>query len=148
MSLQGRKDPLRELGTLRRRMESIFDELLPREEAEETAVARWRPAMDVAENDKRLVLEIELPGMSEKDVTVRVDDHSIVVEGEKKEQRQGEEGEYRWRESHYGSFYRRMSLPPGVDAEHIDARMRNGILRVSLPKLEQAQAKRIQVKAA
>jgi HSP20 family protein len=127
-------------------MDSVFDDLMPSEA--ESELARWRPAMDVAENGDHLTLKVELPGMTEKDVTVRVDDGVIVIEGEKREEKEEEEGEYKWREMQYGSFYRRMALPSGTDTEHVNAEMKNGVLRVTLPKLEQAQGRRVEVKAA
>ena len=114
------------------------------------AVGMFGPSTDVTETDKSVDVSIELPGMTENDIDISLSSDAMTIRGEKKiEHEEKRKGVY-MSERSYGSFYRTVPLPAGVDADKADATFQNGVLTVSLPKTAEAQAKvkHIPVKAA
>ena len=107
-----------------------------------------RPAMDVVENDKEVILRLDLPGLKPEDVNVSIDDHTLTVSGEFGDTIEREGDRYHYRERRSGSFERSVRLPNTVDTEKVDASFENGVLNLTLPKLPQAQPKQISVKAS
>lgn len=103
---------------------------------------------DVVETDGAIEVSIELPGMEMKDIEVTVTDDMLTVRGEKKIERQEEKKGYYLSERSYGTIYRAIPLPPGVDADKAEASFKNGVLTVRLPQSPEAQAKvkRVEVK--
>jgi HSP20 family protein len=100
------------------------------------------PAMEMTETDKAYKIKVEVPGMEAKDIDVTVDDDTLVISGEKKDEREEKERDIYRSERSYGAFERRVSLPSGADAAKIEAKARNGILQITLPKNEKAAASR------
>lgn len=130
-----RWEPVRELNTLQgevnRLFNSVFDAPLA---SASNGVRRWIPAMDLVEADDEFVLRADLPGLSEEDVNVEVDDNVLTVSGERKsEHEERKDGYYRVERSS-GRFSRSLTLPEGVDAEAIKASVENGVLEVHIPK--------------
>lgn len=146
-----RWEPFRELAGLRNRMDRLFDEsfggLLERREG---IRPEWMPTIDVFEEDSEIELRAELPGMTEKDVSITIENGNLVLKGEKMQEHKEEKenGHYRQVESYYGSFYRSFPMPAGVDPKKIDAKMKDGVLHVALPKSEVAKPKPIKIKAS
>lgn len=108
------------------------------------------PAVDIAENDKTYELTAELPGMSENDVQVEVQNGELRIKGEKKEFREEKEKDRYLSERRYGAFERRFALPRLIDAEKIQAAFQNGVLTVTIPKTADAgkATKKIAVKSS
>lgn len=108
------------------------------------------PSTDITETDASVDVSIELPGMTENDIDISLSSNAMTIRGEKKIEREEERKGIYMSERSYGSFYRTVPLPAGVDATKADAKFKNGVLTVSLPKTEEAQAsvRRIPVKAA
>ena len=106
------------------------------------------PAMDVIETDNEIQITAELPGLEEKDVQINVSDNVLTIRGEKKAEKEEKQKDYRMVERSYGSFYRALELPAGVDADKIKADISKGVLKVTVPKPAPAQVKKIAVKAA
>lgn len=107
----------------------------------------WWPSADVSEHDDRITVRIELPGVRSEDVGVSIHGNLLTVSGEKKEERE-DKGEGRYHsERRYGAFRRDIHLPSGVDTDKVEATCRDGVLTVTLPKADQAIAKRIEVKS-
>lgn len=108
------------------------------------------PRTDVTETDEAVEVSVELPGMDEKDIDVSLSDDVLTIRGEKKAEREEKKKGYYLAERSYGSFYRSIPLPPGVDPEKAEAQFKKGVLTVSLPKTPEAQAKvrKIEVKAS
>jgi len=106
------------------------------------------PSMDVKETDKTIEVEAELPGVDEKDVQVTFDDGVLTIQGEKKTEKEETKAGYHVSERSYGSFFRSLELPAGIDADKISANCAKGVLKVTLPKLAGAQtkAKKIEIK--
>jgi HSP20 family protein len=106
------------------------------------------PSMDVVETDKEFEITAELPGLQEKDVQVNVADNVLTIKGEKKAEKEEKDKNYRMFERSYGSFYRTLELPDGINADNIKANLSNGVLKVTVPKPAPAQVKKVEVKAA
>jgi HSP20 family protein len=107
------------------------------------------PAVDVVESEKAYEVTVELPGMDEKNIDVKVTDGSLTIKGEKQEEKEEKEKGYYLQERRYGSFERSFELPESVDPDKIEASFKKGLLTVTLPKKAEAQkpAKKIEVKA-
>lgn len=101
----------------------------------------FHPSMDVKEGEKEIVIYAELPGMDEKDVELLLEESSLVLKGEKKFEKEDKGEGYHTIERSYGSFHRVISLPREIDLNKAQARFKNGVLTVTLPKLEQAKEK-------
>ncbi len=99
------------------------------------------PDVDVTETEGELRVTAELPGMEEKDVEIELSGSQLTVRGEKKEEREETKKDYHVSERRYGSFRRTLQVPDTVDAENINAEMKNGVLTVVLPKTEEAKSK-------
>jgi HSP20 family protein len=104
----------------------------------------WAPPVDVAEDGEKIHVKIEVPGMEEKDLKVNFEDGLLTVSGERQFERR-EDRNYHRIERTYGSFVRSFSLPRSVDASHIVANYRNGILEIEIPKKEESKPKQIQI---
>jgi len=134
--------------SLRDEMDRLFDDfftgfggpLWPATRA--TAVREFMPSVDVGETDGQVKVSAELPGMTEKDVHVELDEDLVTISGEKKEEEEEEKGGRYWRESSYGSFRRDIPLPTGVDTDNAKASFKNGKLDVTIPKSEESKQKR------
>jgi HSP20 family protein len=107
-------------------------------------------AVDVTESDKAYEIKADLPGLSEKNVDVKLANDVLTIKGEKQEEKEEKRKDYYLRERHFGSFERSFQIPEGIDAERVEASFKNGVLTVTLPKTPAAQkaAKKIEIKAA
>jgi HSP20 family protein len=108
------------------------------------------PSIDVSETEKEFEVGVELPGLDEKDIDVRVSDDVLMISGEKRSERDEKRKNYHLSERVYGSFYRAIPLPSGVDADNIQARFSKGVLTVILPKAPDAleRTRKIEVKTS
>lgn len=137
---------------LRRDVNRVFEDFWSRFErpfAGDGGIAAVGPRTDVAETDEAVEISMELPGLEDKDVEVNLSDDILTIRGEKKRESEKNGRGYYMAERSWGAFHRMIPLPPGVDAEKAEARFRNGVLTVTLPKTEEARARvrRIDVKA-
>ncbi|MBN1530623.1 MAG: Hsp20/alpha crystallin family protein [Thermoleophilaceae bacterium] len=127
-----------------REVDRLFDAFFGAGTAES---GRWVPAMDLWEADEHFVLKADLPGLSEEDVTIEVQDGALAITGERHEEdRQDGKGWYRFERS-FGKFSRTLTLPEGVDPDGITAEFNAGVLEVRIPKPEQRKPRRVEVKA-
>lgn len=101
--------------------------------------AAFTPRIDVKEDDVSYEISAELPGLEEKDIEISVSDGLLVLRGEKSGESKEKEGEYFRQERIYGRFERTFRLPDGVEAEKIEAKFKNGVLAIALPKKEEAK---------
>lgn len=106
------------------------------------------PAVDVRENDKEYLLEVELPGLSEKDIEVKIEKGNLTISSKKEESREEKDKEegYVRKERRRFSFCRSFSLPENTDADKVSATFKNGLLNVTIPKAPEAKAKMIEVR--
>lgn len=121
---------------------STFD----RDENGNVATANWAPAVDIKEDDKSFTLLADIPGVEPKDIEVTMDNNVLTIKGERQSEKKTEEENYKRVERQYGVFYRRFTLPDSADADNIDAHSEHGVLKVTIPKKEVAQSRRISVK--
>lgn len=149
----GGEESLHPMMALHRDIERVFDQFwndfAPANIARE-GFGFTTPAVDVSETDKALQVSAELPGLSEDDVDIQITGDTLTIRGEKKDEREEERKGTYVSERTYGSFYRAVPLPPGVDTDKAEASFENGVLTVNLPKSQEAQeqVKRIDVKKA
>ncbi len=144
-----RWEPVRELHTMQNEMNRLFntffDSPSPSNGGGQTVARRWIPAMDVVETQDHFVLRADLPGLSENDVKIELEDNVLTVSGERKsEHEQQSEGYFRVERS-FGAFSRSLTLPEGVDADGIEASFNNGVLEVRIPKPEQHKPRKVQI---
>ncbi len=137
------------LAELRDEFDSLFDRFLSRWAAPfgEQFGLGWSWGLDVEDGDQEVVVKAEVPGFEPDDLDVQVSGNLLTIKAEKKEQKKGREGNGRYEERRYRTFHRTVSLPPGTDPAQIEARYKNGVLEVHVPRSEQAKGKRIPVKA-
>jgi HSP20 family protein len=138
------RNPWRELDTLTNRLGQMFDEGGFPTPSDGGA---WLPAVNVEETADRLILSAELPGMKRDEVELEVENNILTLRGEKSESRQeGDENRrYHLWERKYGSFQRSFTLPRTVKADEISAEFTDGILHVRMPKVAEAQSRRITI---
>lgn len=138
--------------SLQREMNSLFDnffrgfDLAPRG----LAAGVFSPSIDVKENDKEYMIKAELPGVEEKDIDVTVTSDSVTIRGEKKEEKEDKDKNYYYMERSYGSFSRVIPLEGEIEAAKAEAKFKNGILDIKIPKNQSAKAKgtKVPIKAA
>lgn len=108
------------------------------------------PRTDVSDADDKVEVSMELPGLDQKDIEVNLTEDVLTIRGEKKHETEENKQGYYLSERSYGAFHRMIPLPPGVDSNKAEARFKNGVLTVIVPKTEEAKAKikRIEVKSA
>jgi len=146
MTLITRWDPFREFVTLQDRMNRLFRESHgPEGRDEALATSTFSPAVDVYEDEHNVTLKIEVPGIDEKDIDVRIENNTLTVHGERKFEKEEKEENYRRVERQYGSFTRTFTLPTTVDAEKVQADYDKGVLKIQLPKKAEAKPKQIKV---
>jgi len=146
MTVITRWDPFREFSTLQDRMTRLFRESYGPEGREETLNnTSFAPPVDVYEDEHSVNLKIEVPGVDEKDIDVRIENNVLTVHGERKFEKEEKQENFRRVERQYGSFTRTFTLPSTVDAEKVAASYDKGILKIALPKKAEAKPKQIKV---
>jgi len=134
--------PWQELENMNRQLSHLLDDspLSTFSEAEQ-----WTPRVDIRETDDALLVQAELPGIDKKDVHLEVKNGVLTLSGERRYEKDVKEENVHRVERVYGSFSRSFSLPSNVDADKVDANMKNGVLEVRLPKRESAKPKAIAI---
>jgi len=135
-------------------MEREFDRALARffgvlPEEKRPVMSEWAPRLDIEENEKAILVRVDLPGMEAPEVSVSVEDGMLVLRGERREEREeppARDRTYHRTERFVARFYRAVKLPPGADVEHIAAATRAGVLTVTIPKKVEAMPRKIEVK--
>jgi HSP20 family protein len=138
-------DPFRELLDLQRGINELFEGSFgtPREEV---ALRAWTPAVDVYEDENAFTIKLDLPEVNRDDVKVSLNENTLSISGERRIENEQKRENYHRVERSYGQFYRSFTLPPNVDTTAIDAKFKDGTLRLILPKKEETKPKQIDVK--
>ena len=139
-------DPFRELLDLQRGINQLFDSSVGRSPNEGVALSTWTPAVDIFEDESSFVIKLELPEVNRDDVKVSLNENTLSISGERKVENETKRENYHRVERSYGQFYRSFTLPPNVNTEAIGAQFKDGVLRLTLPKREEAKPKQIEVK--
>ncbi len=144
-----RWEPVSELNTIQNEMNRLFNTFFTEPTpAGRGGNPRWLPAMDLVETGDHYVLRADLPGMSDEDVNVQLEDGVLTISGERKAERdQEQEGYYRL-ERAVGAFSRSLTLPDGVDADGVKAHFDRGVLEITIAKPEQKKPRRVQINLA
>jgi HSP20 family protein len=142
-----RWEPARELNSLQQEMNRLFNSFFdtPANGGGNGGARRWVPAIDLVETDDHFVLKADLPGLSEGDVAIEVQENVLTLSGERRfEHEVKKDGFYRL-ERGAGQFSRSLTLPDGVDADAIAAAFDKGVLEVRIPKPEQRKPRRVEI---
>jgi HSP20 family protein len=130
--------------SLMRRMSEELDRVFGESNEREQRERPWTPAVEVMQRDGNLVLRAELPGLKPEDVKLEITDDAIVLEGERKDEREENKGGLHVTERRYGRFYRAIPLPDGAKTDDARARFENGVLEVTIPT-EEPKSKRREI---
>jgi HSP20 family protein len=111
----------------------------------ELATAAWQPAVDIFEGENEIVIKMELPEVRKEDVQVNLDDRTLTIRGERRLENEENRSGYHRIERFYGEFARSFTVPPNINREGLKASYKDGLLRVILPKAEEARPRQISV---
>ena len=137
-------DPFRELTDMHRSMDRLFGDRYLRQD-DNGLFAGFAPTVDVYDNETEIVIEAEVPGINEKDIAVEVKHNVLTLSGERKREQEVKEGSYHRSERSFGKFQRSFTLPDSIEVDKVNAKNRNGVLTIRLPKVPKAVAKKIAV---
>jgi len=139
-------NPMSDLFDLRREIDSIFDSRFPSSIFERYLKdSSWMPALDIEETEKDFIAKIELPGIKKEDISLKVENNILTIQGERKSESEENGKTYHRIERSYGKFYRSISLPKHIDEEGIKASCEDGVLRIVMPKSKNSNKKTIQI---
>jgi HSP20 family protein len=145
-----RWEPIGELHTIQSEMNRLFNTYFdqPAQAARGGSTMRgWIPAMDLVESGETYVLRADLPGLSEDDVKIELEDNVLTVSGERKGEHEDHEQGYYRVERAFGAFSRSLTLPEGVNPEAVRAHFDRGVLEVQIPKPEQRKPRKVSIAA-
>jgi HSP20 family protein len=136
-----------EFDRIREEMDRLWDSFLEGRPVRRSEDGReWSPSVDISETKNDLVIKAELPGLDPKDIDISMNNGYLTIKGEKKHEKEEKGENYHLIERSYGAFTRSVQLPREVQSDKITASFKNGILRITLPKSEEAKKKEIKIK--
>ncbi len=133
---------------LRREMDRIFNELIPfswRFDDADSDLGIWTPSTDMTETNDEYLVEVDLPGLSKKDISINCQDNVLTIEGERKKTNNAEYAGYLRTERHFGNFRRSIMLPVSITEEKIKAVFKDGVLKINVPKAEKSKRKTVTI---
>jgi HSP20 family protein len=139
------RTPFEDVAGLQKRLNTIFNDFAA---APDSSSASFVPAVDVYEDPDKLVLKLEIPGVKQEDLDIRLENQTLVIKGERKFEADEKAENFHRIERRFGSFVRSFTLPQTVDTEHVTATADNGVLTITLPKKAEAQPKQIRVQVS
>ena len=142
------RSPFREMARLEREMAEMFGRFPQWPWGERERERAWAPAVDMVDHKNEIVLRADLPGLEQKDIEVTVQDGTLTIRGERKEEKEEKAEDYYCCERSYGAFTRTLALPAGVEPDKVKATFSKGVLEVHLPKAKEAKGQKIEVQAA
>jgi HSP20 family protein len=131
-----------------REMDSLWNRFFGEAHPFPGTEGEWLPSMDVAETDGEVTVRAELPGLEAKDIDLDISGDVLSIRGEKKGKEEQKGENYYTRESYYGSFQRSVRLPSEVQSDKVEAKFKNGVLDIKLPKAEKTRKKKIEIKSS
>lgn len=148
-----RFNPVRDLLNVEREFDRLFKTFENRfgisdrkANNEEYENAVWMPVTDIYEDNENFKLKIDLPGLSKKDVKITFTDGQLNISGERKQEKESDNGKYHRVERVYGNFFRSFTLPQKIKQDQIEAEFKDGQLMVTIPKAEEAKPKELEIK--
>src|SRR5713101_3734023 len=142
-----RWEPFRGVNTLQDQFNRLFNDVFDRK-GEESSLTAGAPAVDIYETEHELVVKADLPEVDPKDLDIRVENNILTIRGERKFEKKVNEENYLRVERSFGSFARSFTLASTVNPDAIKAEYQNGVLKLSIPKREEAKPKQIKVNVA
>ena len=145
-----RWDPVREIDSLQGEMNRLFSTFFDAPTRSQggngsATTRRWLPAMDLVETGEHFVLKADLPGMTDSDVNIELENNVLTISGERKAEHEDKQQGYYRLERSTGAFSRSLTLPEGIDPDAVTAAFANGVLEVRIPKPAQAKPRRVQI---
>ncbi len=143
-----RWEPVAELGTIQNEMNRLFNTFFDQPSAtgrNAPGARRWIPPMDLVETGDHYVLRADLPGLSDEDVNVQLEDNVLTISGERTAEHEDQQEGYYRLERAFGAFSRSLTLPEGVDPDSVQAHFDRGVLEIRIPKPEQKKPKTVQI---
>jgi len=132
---------------LKSEMDRLFDRFLEPRWEEFPTMGDWVPTVDLSETKEAFVVKAEVPGMEPGDIHVSLQENLLTIKGEKKQEKEEKDERYHRIERSYGSFTRTVRLPVAVDGSKVEAKFKNGLLTVMLPKAPGVKGTTVPVKA-
>lgn len=145
MTLITRWDPFREMSTLQERMNRLFTDQLGAITHDEALTGNFVPPVDVYEDENSIQVRLEVPGIDERDIDIRLENNVLTVRGERKFEKEEKEENFHRVERRYGTFTRSFTLPSTVNSEEVQADYDKGVLKIRLAKRAEAKPKQIKV---
>lgn len=142
-----RWDPFREVASLQNRMNSLFQDFSHSQGGENDLLTRagFVPPVDVYEDEHKIMLKLEVPGIKQDELDVRLENNTLTVRGERRFEKEEKEENFHRIERRYGTFYRAFSLPTTIDTENVKAEYDSGVLKLELNKRAEAKPKHIKI---
>jgi HSP20 family protein len=142
-----RWDPFRDVMTLQNRLNSLFQDFNrgQSDTGDFVATAAFVPPVDIYEDEHKIVLKLEVPGLKQEDLDIRVENNTLTVKGERKFEKEEKEENFHRIERRYGSFFRSFTVPNTVNTDNVKASYDAGVLRIELEKRAEAKPKQIKV---
>ncbi len=137
--------PFTELATFREEMDKMWNRFFGEWSTLEPFRGEWAPFLDVSETKESIVVKAEVPGMEPKDIDISLTNDVLTIKGKKEQDKEESEENFHRIERSYGSFSRSIRLPRGVHSDKIKASYKNGVLKITLPKSEEAKEIKIKV---
>ena len=138
--------PFGELSSFRDEMDKLWNRTFGERPFAGALTEEWLPSVDISETKDSYIVKAELPGLEAKDVNVNLSGDLLTIKGEKKKEAEDKEEQHYCVERYYGSFQRVFQLPSGVKGDKIAATFEKGVLKITLPKAEEAKKKEIEIK--
>ena len=140
-------DPFRDLEAIQNEMNKMFNSSLVRWGDRDVGLLEgaWSPAIDIFDSKDNVMVKADIPGMKKDEIEVSVHGDTLIIKGEKKQEKEVKERDYVRTERFYGFFNRAMSLPAAVDASKVNATYKNGVLELVLPKKEESKSKQLKI---
>jgi HSP20 family protein len=140
-----RWDPFRELLTLQERLDKMYRDIERTRSEEDFVSSAWTPPVDIFELGEKFVLKLEIPEVDKESIDIKINDNELTIRGERKLELGIEPDSYHRMERGYGTFTRSFSLTKTIDSTKIKAAIKDGILRIELPKKEEVKPKQIKI---
>jgi HSP20 family protein len=140
-----RWDPFRELLTLQERLDKMYRDIERSRKEDDFVSSQWTPPVDIYEAGDNFVIKLEIPEVDKESVDIKINDDELTIKGERKLEEGIDQDSYHRMERGYGTFVRSFSLTRTIDASKIKATIKDGILRIELPKKEEVKPKQIRI---
>lgn len=137
--------PFQDMDDVFSRFHRLYGGLSPKRDGDLAAESAWWPVADISESEDEYLIKAQLPEVDRKDVKVTVDGGMVSIRGERRMEKDEKDAKQHRIESFYGTFSRSFALPDDADVQHIKAKSKDGVLRISIPKTKQAASKKIDV---